>query len=137
MPLASDGVRWVDRRTKSHPNELEQLELRQRAGSSTCRRAEDDEHLIADIPICGERVTVHVTIDDGGRVRSDHLNRWGDPGGTGTFGWTPFGVEVTASRTFPCGITMPADGSGHWFHGTDRSKEGEFMRYSISEVVLI
>lgn len=100
-------------------------------------RAEDDEHLVADIPINGEQVTLHVTIDSGGRVRSDHLDRWSDPDGTGTFGWVPFGVEPTTSRTFPCGITMPAEGSGGWFHGTDRWQQGEFMRYSISELVLV
>jgi hypothetical protein len=100
-------------------------------------RAEDDEHLVADIPIGGERVTLHVAIDRDGRVRSDHLDRWNDPDGTGTFGWYPFGVEAITPRTFSCGITMPARGTGGWFHGTDRWHEGEFMRYSISQLVLI
>jgi hypothetical protein len=100
-------------------------------------RAEDDDHLVADVPISGERVTLHVTIDSAGHLRSAHLDRWNDPDGTGTFGWVPFGVEATTSRTFSCGITIPADGSGGWFHGTDRWHEGEFMRYSIAELVLI
>jgi hypothetical protein len=100
-------------------------------------RAETDEHLVADLPIGGERVELHVTIDCDGLVRSEHLDRWSDPDGTGAFGWLPFGVEATASRTFPCGITMPADGTGGWFHGTDRWYEGAFMRYSISELTLI
>jgi hypothetical protein len=64
-------------------------------------RAEDDEHLVADIPFGGERVTLHITIDGDGRVRSEHLNRWNDPDGTGAFGWYPFGVETVASRAFP------------------------------------
>ena len=100
-------------------------------------RATDDENLIADVPISTERVTLHITIDNCGRVRSDHLTRWSDPDGTGTFQWVPFGVEATTSRTFDCGLTIPAEGSGGWFHGTDRWQEGEFMRYSISEVVLV
>jgi hypothetical protein len=100
-------------------------------------RAEDDDHIVAEIPIRDERVTLQISIDRGGHVRSDHLDRWGDPDDSGTFRWCPFGIEVGASRTFPCGITMAADGSGGWFHGTDRSHEGEFMRYSIPELVLI
>jgi hypothetical protein len=99
--------------------------------------AQNDEHLVAEIPIGDERVTLQVNIDSDGHVRSDHLDRWHDPDGTGTFGWFPFGVGASASRTFPCGITMPADGSGGWFHGTDRWHEGEFMHYSISELTLI
>jgi hypothetical protein len=98
--------------------------------------AEDEEHLVATMAVGHEPVTLRLTIDEEGRVRSTHLDRWGDPGGTGTFEWVPFGVGATASRTFPCGITIPADGTGGWFHETDRWDEGEFMRYSITDVVL-
>ena len=99
--------------------------------------ADDDAHIVAQIPIDDERISLQITIDGDGHVRSDHLDRWGDPDGNGTFGWRPFGIDVGASRTFPCGITMPADGKGGWFHGTDRWHQGEFMRYSISELALI
>ena len=97
--------------------------------------AEDDEHLVADIPVGGQRVALHIAVDSDGHVRSDHLDRWNDPDGTGRFGWVPFGVDAGASRAFPCGITIPAEGTGGWFHGTDRWPEGRFMRYSISELV--
>jgi Family of unknown function (DUF6544) len=100
-------------------------------------RAADDEHVVADIPIAGERVSLHITIDGDGHVRAAHLDRWSDPDGTGTFGWHPFGVEVSASRRFPCGITMPAEGTGGWFHETARWHDGAFMRYSISELTLL
>jgi hypothetical protein len=99
--------------------------------------AQDDEHVVADIPIAGEHVSLHIAIDSDGHVRSDHVDRWGDPDGTGAFGWYPFGIEAGASRTFPCGITMPAEGTGGWFHETDRWQEGEFFRYSISELILL
>lgn len=99
--------------------------------------AEDDEHLVADIPVGGQRVALHIAVDSDGHVRSDHLDRWNDPDGTGRFGWFPFGVDAGASRVFPCGITIPAEGTGGWFHGTDRWREGRFMRYSISELVLV
>ena len=99
--------------------------------------AEDETHLVASIPIAGDHVALHLTIDDDGLVRSDHLDRWSDQHGAGAFGWCPFGVEVGASRTFPCGITMPAEGIGGWFHGTDRWDEGQFFRYSIYDVTLV
>jgi hypothetical protein len=99
--------------------------------------ADNDEELLADIPIGGDRIRVQINIDGDGRVRSNHLDRWSDPDGTGTFGWFPFGVEATASRSLPCGITMPFEGTGGWFHGTDRWHQGQFMRYSISEFILI
>ncbi len=100
-------------------------------------RASDNEHLVADIPIGGERVALHITIGDDGLVRSDHLDRWNDPDGTGSFGWYPFGIEVGSSSTFPCGITMPATGVGGWNHGSDRWHEGEFFRYTISDLTVI
>jgi hypothetical protein len=29
---------------------------------------------------------------------------------------------------------MPAEGTGGWFHGTDRWSDGEFFRYTILEL---
>jgi hypothetical protein len=100
-------------------------------------RAEDEDHLAADVPIAGEHVTLQITVVGDGLVRSAHMDRWGDPDGTGTFGWFPFGIEVGASRPFACGITMPAEGVGGWFHGMDRWHDGEFFRYTIDEVTLV
>ncbi len=100
-------------------------------------RAEDDRHIVADVPIGSEHVNLDLTLDDGGLVRSAHLDRWGDPDGTGHFDLHPFGIEVGASRTFPCGITMPAEGTGGWFHETNRWSDGEFFRYTIYDLALI
>ena len=99
-------------------------------------RAEDEEHLVANLSIRQQDVTLQLTVDGDGHVSSAHLDRWHDQYGTGRFEWVPFGVEATASRTFPCGLTIPADGRGGWFHRTDCWSEGEFMRYSIDDVVL-
>ena len=96
--------------------------------------AEDDRRIVADIPFGKERARLHITMHDDGRVRSAHLDRWSDPDSTGQFDWHPFGIEVAASRTFPCGITLPAVGTGGWFHGTDRWSDGEFFRYTISAI---
>ena len=100
-------------------------------------RAEDDDHLAAAVPIAGETVTLRITMGGDGLVRRAQLDRWGDPDGTGTFGWFPFGVEVGASRSFPCGITIPAEGVGGWFPGTHRWQDGEFFRYAINDVTLV
>ena len=96
--------------------------------------AADDCHLVASMPIGRERLTLRITTDERGMVRSDHLERWGDPDGSGRFGEQPFGIDVARSRTFPCGVTMPADGTGGWFHATARWDEGEFFRYTIEDL---
>ena len=98
--------------------------------------ADSDDHLVADLPIGGQRVTVHVGIDPDAHVRSVHLDRWTDPDGTGDFGWYPFGFDATGTQAFACGLTVPAQGVGGWFHGTDRWNEGLFMRYAIRDVTL-
>jgi Family of unknown function (DUF6544) len=100
-------------------------------------RAGSDEHVVAHLPIAGGRVSLHITIEGDGQIRAAHLDRWSDPDDKGRLGGTPFGVEVSASRRFPCGITMPAEGTGGWFHGTARWHDGAFMRYSISELTLL
>jgi hypothetical protein len=45
----------------------------------------------------------------------------------------PFGMEVTAHRTFS-GMTIPSTGRAGWHHGTDRWEEGAFLRYEITDV---
>ena len=97
-------------------------------------RADDDHHVVADIPVGDEQLHLGIAIDAEGLVRSVHLDRWGDADGSGQADWYPFGVEVTRSRAFACGITTPAEGTGGWFHGTDRWAEGEFFRYAISRL---
>jgi hypothetical protein len=99
-------------------------------------RADSDEHLVADLPVCGQRVTVHIDIDPDAHVRSVHLDRWTDPDGTGDFGWHPFGFDATGTRTFGCGLSIPAQGVGGWFHDTDRWDEGQFMHYSVRDLSL-
>jgi hypothetical protein len=97
-------------------------------------RAQDDHSVVAGFSVGDHQVSVVIGIDDAGLVRSVHLDRWGDPDGTGRFDRCPFGIEVAASRTFRCGITMPAEGIGGWFHATDRWSEGQFMRYTILDL---
>jgi hypothetical protein len=70
-------------------------------------------------------------------VRSVRLDRGGNPDGTRHFDRYPFGIEVAVSRTFPCGITMPAEGVGGLCHGTDRRSKGESMRYTILDLSVV
>ena len=99
--------------------------------------AEDFRSIVADIPIGHEHARLQIMLHDDGRARSVHLDRWSDPDNTGQFDWYPFGIDAGASRTFPCGITLPAEGTGGWFHGTDRWTDGEFFRYTISAITLV
>jgi hypothetical protein len=99
-------------------------------------RAVSDAHLVAQLPVAGQRVTVHIDLDPDAHVHSVHLDRWTDPDGTGTHGWHPFGFDATGTQTFGCGLTIPADGLGGWFHDTDRWDEGQFMSYSIRDLAL-
>jgi hypothetical protein len=81
-------------------------------------------------------VEVQYRLDGAGRMRSFVLDRWGDPDGSGTFAWYPFGGEVTGYRTFD-GLTIPASGRAGWFFGTGRWPDGEFIRYRITDLHLV
>lgn len=75
-------------------------------------------------------------LDGDGRIASFVFDRWGDPDGSGTFGWYPFGGEVTGYRTFG-GVSVPSAGRAGWFFGTDRWPGGEFFRYRITDLRLV
>ena len=48
-----------------------------------------------------------------GRIVALAFDRWGDPGGTGSFGWHRFGGQVTGHAGFG-GLTVPAQGRLGW-----------------------
>jgi len=84
------------------------------------------------VNVDGEVVRLHNELDDEGRIRSTQLDRWGDPRNAGMFTHVPFGVEVTAYRTFG-GVTIPGAGRVAWHIGTSDWDEGEFFRYEITD----
>jgi hypothetical protein len=86
---------------------------------------------VGDVP-----VEIRYRLDAGGRVRSFVFDRWGDPDSSGSWGWHPFGGEVTAHRTFG-GLTVTAAGRIGWFPGSDRWAAGEFFRYRITDLDLV
>jgi hypothetical protein len=81
-------------------------------------------------------VDLHHEIDAGGRLRSSHFDRWGDPDRTRSWATHPFGVEVTGNRTFE-GVTIPNRGRAGWHFGTPRWEEGVFYEYEISGYELL
>ncbi len=100
-------------------------------------RAEDDHRIVAKLAVGDEQLALRISIDDDGLVRSVNLDRWGDPATTRQFGYHPFGIEVAGSHTFPCGVTIPALGTGGWFHATERWNDREFFGYSILDLALL
>jgi len=86
---------------------------------------------IGDVP-----VELRCRLDGDGRIGSFMFDRWGDPDGSGTFAWHPFGGEITGYRTFD-GVTIPSAGRVGWFFGTDRWPGGEFFRYRITDLRLV
>jgi hypothetical protein len=78
-------------------------------------------------------VQLRLRLDEAGLPTSFVFDRWGDPDGTGAWGWQPFGGEVTEHGTFD-GLTIPSAGRIGWSIGTDRWPDREFFRYRITEL---
>ena len=97
--------------------------------------AADDRHVTATLCLDGVEVDLHYGLEDDGRIRSVVIDRWGDPDRTGSWGWYPFGGEVTGYRTFG-GVTVPSAGRIGWFYGTDRWSQGEFFRFQLTALEL-
>ncbi|GHE38461.1 hypothetical protein GCM10017673_46020 [Streptosporangium violaceochromogenes] len=98
--------------------------------------ADDDTHVSVGHTVDGRAVRVRYELAPDGRVRSFVFDRWGDPGGTGSWGRHPFGGEITGYATFG-GVTVPSAGRVGWFFGTGRWAEGEFFRYRLTDLRLI
>lgn len=96
----------------------------------------DDTTASASFKIDEEIVTVTYHVPPDGPADAVALQRWGDPDGTGTWGWHPFGGELSAYRTFS-GITIPTTGRIGWHFGTDRWGIGEFFRFTITDMQLL
>lgn len=95
--------------------------------------AGSDRHITAAFQIGAVPVELHLTIDEHGRPETFVLMRWGDPEGTGAFGWHLFGGRLTAYGTFG-GLTIPTEGRVGWFFRTERWRQGEFFRFRITDL---
>lgn len=104
------------------------------------------------VPRCGARwsstgpdsATVHLALDDTdvaatyqldprGRATSLVFDRWGDPDGSGAWGWHRFGGEFSAHREFG-DVLVPTTGQVGWHFGTDRWSDGAFFEFTVTEV---
>lgn len=93
--------------------------------------AKDDNHISVKFRLDTTDVEVHYELDGDGGIRSFVFDRWGDPNNTGSFGWHPFGGEITGYHTFGS-LTVPSSGRLGWGFGTDGWKDGEFFRFDIA-----
>lgn len=97
--------------------------------------AYDERHIAARYAVGDTPVDLHLGLDGTGRVTSFAFDRWGDPDGTGAFGWHPFGGEATGWHSFD-GVTIPSSGLVGWGFGTDRWPGDAFFRYTITDLAL-
>ena len=95
--------------------------------------ASDDGEIHAALRVHDVPVTLRLRIDGDGRPLAAVVNRWGDPDGTGVWGWHPFGAVFT-DETSRAGLTVPSAGTAGWFAGTDRWDDGQVLRFRITEL---
>ena len=81
------------------------------------------DRIVAKVELDTTPMELHIGIDAVGRPTSVVFDRWGDPEGTGSFGWHPFGGDIAQYDTF-AGLTIPSAGSWGWFYGTERWQQG-------------
>jgi hypothetical protein len=94
--------------------------------------ATDPTHTRTAIAVEGESVDLNVAIEEGGRLKSLALSRWGNPDG-GAFSYLDFGGIVEDEGTFG-GYTIPTRLRIGYFAGSSRfESEGEFIRISIDD----
>jgi hypothetical protein len=94
--------------------------------------APDASHLHARFRAHGESAELELVIDEGGRLETVKLPRWGNPEGA-DFHYVGFGAIVEEEETFN-GYTIPARLRAGWYFGTDRfESEGEFFRATIDD----
>ena len=98
--------------------------------------AEDATHLTARYTVDNTPLVVRYELDEGARIVSAQMERWGDPNNTGTWALHSFGFEATARATFG-GVSIPNQGRVGWFPRTHRWADGEFFRFALTELRLV
>jgi len=98
--------------------------------------ATPDGQAVARVPTSTETVDVTYDLNPLGRVESIAFQRWGDPGGTGSFALRSFGGTMRDHRTFD-GVTIPTRGSVGWHFGERNWTSGEFFRFQITDLRLV
>jgi len=96
--------------------------------------AADDHHIGVRFSVGDTPVELDLRLDDWGDLRSFRTQRWGDPDGTGRWGWHPFGGQVDSLRAFGP-YTVPDRGRVGWYPDSLPRRHGEFFRFHVSEVL--
>jgi hypothetical protein len=79
----------------------------------------DQQSARATLAIDDEPISLSLTVEPDGRLRSVQLERWGDRNEAGHYAPIPFGMDVLEERDFG-GYTIPSRIAGGWWYGTDR-----------------
>jgi hypothetical protein len=95
-------------------------------------RADAAGRAVALVPVGAHSHEVALTVAPDGALTELVMNRWGDPGDG--FGLHTFGAVLDGRARFG-GFTVPRSVAAGWFYGTDRWPVGEFIRYTVDDVV--
>ncbi len=93
----------------------------------------DHDRAAAVLQIGPTQAEVMITVGPTGALAKLALPRWGNPDGE-PFAEYTFGAAFENEVSFD-GITLPRDVTAGWHFGTDRWPEGQFLRYTIDEVL--
>lgn len=94
----------------------------------------DSLHPHAGLTVQGHRVELDLAVDDRGRLKTVHLQRWGNPDGA-QFREVDFGGIVEEEASFG-GYTIPSRLRIGWYFGTSRfDTDGEFFRVTVDDAI--
>lgn len=91
---------------------------------------ESDSELLARWINMPDDQPLKLTIGQDGRLESATVLRWGNPGGTPTWDYHPFGITVTQYKKIN-GIMVPSEGIMGWWPGTSQSDDGIMMFFKV------
>jgi hypothetical protein len=87
----------------------------------------------AHFNVGSEQIELVLDLLRSGHLAGAHLARWGDPEGSGKFGWHRFGIEVTGYGQVD-GLTVPAAGRVGWYAASPRFGDGIFLRFRLTGI---
>ncbi|MCQ8770555.1 DUF6544 family protein [Streptomyces telluris] len=100
-------------------------------GPAVCWEPVDDRQAVAHVRIGQEEFAVTMRVSPSGRLESVAMLRWGNPDRHG-YGEHPFGAVFEGESHFG-GFTLPRTVRAGWWFGTERWREGEFIRFALDE----
>jgi hypothetical protein len=92
----------------------------------------DDHRAVVTVDTPIGPVDVEVTVDDEGRLETIDLQRWN--ASIDQPAEQPFGADLGDDFETTAGVRIAGSGAVGWGHGTSEWPEGEFFRYSITDL---